>query len=110
MLELQPQDTDVLSERVDELARQYTKQSTQPITIRESNSEEGKVDIIVGLERDPVKLCDLCYEEAKEVDFYSLMCQHSFCKLCHVDFLESSINDGKVVNIACMQGGCNREY
>jgi len=62
---------------------------------------------IIGLERIPVKLCDLCYEEVKEEDFYSLSCGHTFCMECHGEYLESQIGEGKVVNIGCMQGGCD---
>ena len=54
--------------------------------------------------------CDLCYESIKESEFYSLKCQHTFCKLCHEEYLESQIDAGKVMNIGCMQSGCTEVF
>ena len=65
---------------------------------------------IIGLEQEEMKTCNLCYEESKESEFYSLKCQHEFCKLCHEDYLETAINEGKVINISCMNAGCPEEF
>ena len=66
--------------------------------------------MIIGLEKDPVTLCDLCYEESPTADFYNLSCHHNFCKPCHEEFLRSAIEGGKVLKLTCMQGGCEKEY
>ena len=65
-----------------------------------------------GLGHDDVvmKTCDLCYEDEPEDNFYSLTCKHIFCKPCFEEYLVNDINDGKVVNIGCLQGGCELEF
>ena len=55
-------------------------------------------------------MCDLCYNSYPEEDFYSLSCGHAFCKQDTEEYLQIGINTGKVLNISCMQGGCDQEF
>jgi len=62
----------------------------------EANKEDAKS------EDGPQRMCDSCYEECPENDFFSLSCKHEFCKDCFIEHLETNINDGKVMQIPCM--------
>ena len=39
-------------------------------------------------------LCDVCYEEFAEDDFFALKCGHSFCVNCQADLLRTKITNG----------------
>ena len=78
--------------------------------IIEEEKEPMNLDNVVDEleEQGALRMCDLCYEEASK--FYSLKCKHEFCNLCFEEYLESQINEGKVMNITCMQNGCTEEF
>ena len=58
-----------------------------------------------------METCDLCYNEERKIDFFALEgCGHKFCKFCFEDYLAALIEEGKVMNIGCMQSGCEEEF
>jgi len=60
------------------------------------------------LEKGEGKTCDVCYEDYRPEDFFSLECQHSFCVNCIADHMEANIEDAKVMKLPCMQLGCKK--
>lgn len=52
--------------------------------------------------------CDICYETVIGSDNFTITvdCNHFFCKVCIKDYLESNVNAGRVINIACPSQGC----
>ena len=55
-------------------------------------------------------LCEVCYMEYKEDDFFSLSCKHSFCVNCQADHLRTKISNGMAMKLPCMQQGCKQRY
>ena len=50
--------------------------------------------------------CNSCYEENLSTsNQFSLSCQHTFCKGCWSNHLETKIDSG--IEARCMQSGCN---
>ena len=99
---------------MDLLVRQYSnpEASSSAVSRKVIKEEEKSDELVNGLGQGDVvmKTCDLCYEDSAEDEFYSLACQHVFCKPCFEEYLVNLINDGKVVNINCLQGGCDRQF
>jgi hypothetical protein len=60
------------------------------------------------------ELCIICYENEvggkKQTDVFHLECGHKFCTKCVNNYLTSLINEAKVVNIKCLQAGCQMSY
>ena len=54
--------------------------------------------------------CEICYEEVNESQMFGLKCDHRFCKDCLSGHLETNIQDGNVIKIACMMVGCKEEF
>ena len=52
------------------------------------------------------KICEVCYYEYYEEDFFELKCGHSFCVNCVADHLRISIESGNAMKLPCMQKGC----
>lgn len=61
-----------VTEKVDMLAQQYQSESQVKLLV-DQKSDSAK---------EPQEYCDLCYDEVKETEFYSLSCKHKFCKYC----------------------------
>jgi len=112
-----------LTSKLDSLARMHSKgaitsqqtlNSVQPVTRRETGqveeSENQYEAVIEATQGAELVMCELCYNEERKIDFFALNCGHSFCKYCHEDFLSSQIEQGKVMNMGCMQNGCDEEY
>ena len=56
------------------------------------------------------RICNVCFYEYLEEDFFCLNCDHSFCVNCTADHLRISIESGKAFNLPCMQVGCNEKF
>jgi hypothetical protein len=46
-------------------------------------------------------LCSICYETYSEDSFFSLACDHRFCKDCVLSHLKAAIDSEKVLLIPC---------
>ena len=52
---------------------------------------------------DDGEMCEACYFNFEEQDFFSLDCEHKFCVNCHRDHLQTRIHDGNAMLLPCMQ-------
>ena len=52
------------------------------------------------------KICEVCYYEYFEEDFFALTCDHRFCVNCVADHLRINIESGNAMKLPCMQKGC----
>ena len=59
---------------------------------------------------DEGAMCEACYLNYLEHDFFSLDCKHSFCVNCHRDHLQTRIHDGNAINLPCMHQKCPEIY
>lgn len=50
--------------------------------------------------------CD--YEDSSNM--FGLSCNHLACKDCLEDFLKVNVEDGKVIQIKCIQTGCSCNF
>ena len=69
----------------------------------------------VDREADPVgedegPLCEVCFCNYKESDFFSLKCGHRYCVNCQGDHLRVKITNGQAMKLPCMFSGCKEMY
>jgi hypothetical protein len=82
-----------------------------------NNTKEGRLSMTLSSgvkmpdkKEEETKMCDSCYEEYPESEFFGLSCDHKFCKECLSENLNSNIAEGKVIKIPCMMHGCDQEF
>ena len=51
-------------------------------------------------------VCDICCNDAPDLQTLSLDCGHTYCSACWVDYLSSKIKDESESTIRCMAEGC----
>ena len=60
---------------------------------------------------DNPNICRICFNNKLEDNNKIIFnCQHIFCQDCITNYLTSLINDGMVLNIRCLYGGCPRNF
>src|SRR5579859_6368342 len=66
------------------------------------NSKAPKFSRISGF------VCDICCDDAKNLDTLSLSCNHRFCRNCYEHYLTQKIKEeGESRRILCMASNCN---
>ena len=55
-------------------------------------------------------MCQTCFEERPDDNFYALACGHRFCKECIRATLKQKVADNKVIGVKCLQFGCKEVY
>ena len=55
-------------------------------------------------------VCEVCYYEYLEDDFFALSCGHNFCVNCVADHLRINIEAGKALKLPCMQVNCKQKF
>ncbi len=56
-------------------------------------------------------ICRICFDnKIDDSSMYNFYCQHKFCRECVKNYLATAINDGRVINIKCLYGGCPRQF
>jgi hypothetical protein len=59
------------------------------------------------------RICRICFSTkmtAEGVNFITFHCNHSVCKTCIYNYLKMSINNGRVLSVPCIYGGCQRRF
>ena len=51
-------------------------------------------------------VCDICCDDAPDLQPLSLDCEHTYCSVCWSDYVTSKINDESEHSIRCMAEGC----
>ena len=59
----------------------------------------------IKIKKDNLNYCEICYEQFSNDQFYKNSCNHNFCLNCWRDYIETLINDGKII-LNCMEKGC----
>jgi hypothetical protein len=59
------------------------------------------------------RICRICFSTKmtqEGVNFITFDCNHSVCKTCIYNYLKVSINNGRVLSVPCIYGGCQRRF
>ena len=90
--------------------RSITPVSEDNVTSEDSISEEMNIPIeikpteLITVEKEAME-CPICMETTTE--FIGLSCGHKFCKSCWHEHIQSNANRGIILNMKCMESGCN---
>lgn len=63
-------------------------------------------DLGLNLDFDDPLLCEICWDERYDISANNRGCKHKFCKTCLTSYLRNKIENGNVLNIKCLYGGC----
>ncbi|PPQ92982.1 hypothetical protein CVT25_000183 [Psilocybe cyanescens] len=55
---------------------------------------------------DEAFVCQICFNDAPDLQTLSLSCEHAFCTECWTDYIVSKIRDESEHSIRCMAEGC----
>jgi hypothetical protein len=65
------------------------------------------VEDIEEVHPDMSKTCEICYEECKNDEFFTLeSCGHKFCKSCTREHIKQQIMNAKVLRLKCCMHDC----
>jgi ariadne-1 len=54
-------------------------------------------------------MCDICFNDAPDMQTFALRCDHRFCMDCYKTYLASKVKDeGEAARIQCPGEGCHR--